>query len=103
MNLLFVGDIVGNTGKWVLSQVLDSLVKEYQVDICIANGENIAGGKGMTKNLFNKLIHMGVHVVTSGNHIWYNKDIFPVLDSEANIVLVGNARFLFSCGFFGAF
>lgn len=82
MNILFVADVVGNTGKWILSEVLASIRKEYAIDFCIANGENLAGGKGITKNLFQKIRRMGVDAVTTGNHIWDNPDILELLDSD---------------------
>jgi 2',3'-cyclic-nucleotide 2'-phosphodiesterase len=82
MRLLFVADIFGSAGKRVLSAVLPALRKEHGVDLCIANGENIAGGRGITKNLISKLRRFGVDVITSGNHIWDNKDGQECLESE---------------------
>ncbi len=82
MKILFVADIFGNAGKRVLSSLLPVLRKEYSIDVCIANGENIAGGRGITKNLIGKLRRFGVDVVTSGNHIWDNKDGLQCLETE---------------------
>lgn len=82
MRILFVADIFGGAGKRVLSAVLPVLRKEYAVDFCVANGENMAGGRGITKNLIGKLRRFGVDVVTSGNHIWDNKDGMACLESE---------------------
>lgn len=68
MKILFIGDIFGNDGKRVLAQRLEPLRKEHGIDVCIANAENIAGGKGLTHNLLKKLYKFGVDVVTGGNH-----------------------------------
>ncbi|NLW29975.1 MAG: TIGR00282 family metallophosphoesterase [Fibrobacter sp.] len=68
MRILFIGDIFGNTGRRVLAQRLQSLIKENSIDVCIANGENAAGGRGLTSNIFKKLRKYGVHIVTGGNH-----------------------------------
>ncbi|MFH0919548.1 MAG: TIGR00282 family metallophosphoesterase [Fibrobacterota bacterium] len=82
MNVLFVADIFGNGGKRVLSELLPGLRKEFSVDVCVANGENLAGGRGITKNLVGKLRKFGVDVITSGNHIWDNKDGVECLGTE---------------------
>ena len=68
MKILFIGDIFGNAGKRVLAQRLEALRKERGIDLCVANAENIAGGKGITHNLLKKLYKFGVDVVTGGNH-----------------------------------
>ncbi|MBD3419756.1 MAG: metallophosphoesterase [Chitinivibrionales bacterium] len=68
MKILFIGDVFGNTGRRILSQFLGSLRSEHTIDICIANGENAAGGKGLTGNLYKKLRSHGVDVLTGGNH-----------------------------------
>jgi 2',3'-cyclic-nucleotide 2'-phosphodiesterase len=82
MRILFVADIFASAGKRVLSAVLPALKKERAIDLCVANGENIAGGRGITKNLIGKLRRFGVDVVTSGNHIWDNRDGQECLESE---------------------
>ena len=74
MNILFIGDIFGSGGKRVLAEMLKGIRAEYAIDVCVANGENCSGGRGITKNLITKLRRFGVNVVTSGNHIWDNKD-----------------------------
>ncbi|MBL8027933.1 MAG: TIGR00282 family metallophosphoesterase [Fibrobacteres bacterium] len=86
MNILFVADIFASGGKRVLSEVLPKLVDEYSIDLVVANGENIAGGRGVTKNLLSKLKKFGVHVVTSGNHIWDNKDGQDCLVSDPHLL-----------------
>jgi metallophosphoesterase (TIGR00282 family) len=68
MKILFIGDIFGNVGRRVLAERLPGLVCEHGIDVCVGNGENISGGRGMTKNLFRKLRKYGLDVVTGGNH-----------------------------------
>ncbi len=68
MKILFIGDIFGNAGRRALAERLPSLIQEHLVDFCVANGENTAGGRGLTNNLFRKLRKYGVQVVTGGNH-----------------------------------
>jgi 2',3'-cyclic-nucleotide 2'-phosphodiesterase len=68
MKILFIGDIFGNAGRRALAERLAALIEEKQIDLCIANAENAAGGRGLTHNLFKKLKKYGVQVVTGGNH-----------------------------------
>jgi metallophosphoesterase (TIGR00282 family) len=68
MKVLFIGDIFGNVGRRILAERLPSLIKEHAIDVCIGNGENAAGGKGLTGKLFKKLRKYGIQVVTGGNH-----------------------------------
>ncbi len=86
MNILFVGDIVGKPGKFATHTLLPKLKKEYQIDLCIANGENVSGGKGISERSLKKLFHYGIDVVTSGNHIWHHRDYQKYLNSEAKIL-----------------
>ncbi len=86
VNILFIGDIMGQPGKYVLSSLLPSLRTRYEIDFVIANGENVAGGKGITPNLAAKLFSFGVNVITSGNHIWKNRDVFKIIDSESRLL-----------------
>jgi hypothetical protein len=76
MKLLFIGDIFGTCGKRVLAERLPSFIKEHAIDVCVANGENVAGGKGLTHNLIGKLRKFGVNVITGGNHSFANADAF---------------------------
>jgi 2',3'-cyclic-nucleotide 2'-phosphodiesterase len=76
MRILFIGDVFGNLGKRVLAERLPSLLKEHSVEVCIANGENVAGGNGLTHNLICKLRKFGVNIITGGNHSFANADAF---------------------------
>ncbi len=90
MKILFIGDIVGRAGRKMLSQNLDSLVDRYAVDFIIINGENAAGGFGLTDEIVKEFRKLGVHVITSGNHIWDKKDFIPSLDRHEDVLRPGN-------------
>src|SRR2546428_6169246 len=80
MNILVIGDVVGNPGRTILKKALPLVFKKYEVDYCIANVENAAGGFGVTKEVCDELLDMGVDCMTSGNHIWDKKEILGVVD-----------------------
>ncbi len=86
MFVLVIGDIVGQPGRKAVYGVLPQLRHEYRLDMVIANAENAAGGFGLTTDIAREFIEAGVHVLTSGNHIWAQKDIIPNLDSEMPIL-----------------
>ena len=77
--VLFIGDIFGQPGRRIVKEVLPGLVEEYTPDLVLANGENAAGGFGITPPLVEELIGLGIAVLTSGNHIWDKKEILPYL------------------------
>ena len=81
MLVLAIGDIVGQPGRKAVHELLPQMRQQYRPDIIIANAENAAGGFGLTSAIARELIEDGVHVLTSGNHIWAQKDIIPELDS----------------------
>jgi metallophosphoesterase (TIGR00282 family) len=68
MRILFIGDIFGNVGRRILASRLSAIIAENSIDVCVGNGENVSGGRGMTKNLFRKLRKYGLNVITGGNH-----------------------------------
>jgi metallophosphoesterase (TIGR00282 family) len=90
LRILCLGDIVGRPGRQVVSQKLAPLVRERQVDLVIANAENIAGGSGITQNLFNKIRSYGIDVVTLGDHIYKKVDIVPTLQASERVVRPAN-------------
>jgi hypothetical protein len=79
MRILFCGDVFGSIGRRVLAERLPTLLVEKSVDVCLANGENAAGGKGITHAILRKMHKYGVHVVTGGNHSFANQDSFADL------------------------
>jgi 2',3'-cyclic-nucleotide 2'-phosphodiesterase len=80
MRIFFVGDVFGDIGRRVLAERLTPLLEQHKVDLCIANGENAAGGRGITGNLVKKLRKYGVQVITGGNHS------FTVQDGDATFM-----------------
>ena len=82
MKILAVGDIVGENGLKKLREELPKIRKEQNVDFTIVNGENVAGGMGITHKLFNQILEAGADVVTLGNHTWSKKDIFNFIDDK---------------------
>ena len=90
MNILFIGDIVGKPGRRVLAQMLPGLRREFSVDLTIANGENSAGGFGITRETFEEILAAGVDVVTGGNHTWKARDVAALLDGELRLLRPAN-------------
>ena len=81
MRILAVGDLVGETGVRKLKEILPKIKKEEKIDFVITNGENSAGGMGITEKNFKDIIETGTNVVTMGNHTWGKKDIFKFIDN----------------------
>ena len=80
MNILVIGDLVGESGLKKLSQELKKIKDEYCVDFCVVNGENVSDGMGIMKKQFDEIKELGADVVTMGNHTWAKKDIFTFVD-----------------------
>jgi len=90
VRILFLADIVGRTGRNAVAKVLPEWRERYAPDIVLANGENAAGGKGITPEIMNDLTQQGIVGFTTGNHIWDKKEIYPLLDSDPRIVRPAN-------------
>lgn len=90
MKILFIGDIVGEPGRRAVEEVVPRLKHSGKVDFVIANGENIAGGSGITPALADELFEAGVDVLTSGDHIWKRKEIIDRLGTDKRIVRPAN-------------
>jgi 2',3'-cyclic-nucleotide 2'-phosphodiesterase len=86
LRILTVGDVVGEPGRNAVQEVLPSVIREYDIDLVIANGENIAHGLGITLTTAYDLFNSGVDVITSGNHIWAKREIVPHLDGQIPII-----------------
>jgi metallophosphoesterase (TIGR00282 family) len=80
MNILIIGDVVGSPGRAIMKKALPRVFTEHDIDYCIANVENAAGGFGVTKDVCDEILDMGVDCMTSGNHIWDKKEILGVVD-----------------------
>lgn len=90
MRILTVGDIVGENGVKKAISELRKIKKEKNIDFIIVNGENSAGGMGITRKIYDKLIEAGADVITMGNHTWGKKDIFTFINEEKNIIRPSN-------------
>jgi metallophosphoesterase (TIGR00282 family) len=82
LRILAIGDIIGKPGRKAVEEILPGLYSEYNIDLVIGNGENVAGGLGVTPSTACELFDSGIDVITTGNHIWAHKEIIPDLDSE---------------------
>jgi metallophosphoesterase (TIGR00282 family) len=85
--LLFIGDIYGRVGRTTARQKIAELKGRESIDFVIGNGENVAGGNGITPKLYEELIESGIDVVTSGNHIFDRKEIIPLLKRNSHSLL----------------
>ncbi len=90
MKFLIIGDVIGRTGRNALKEFLPSIIEKEKPDFIIANGENAAGGFGITKKVYNELLSLGIDVVTSGNHIWDKKEIVQFIDQEERLLRPAN-------------
>ncbi|KUO75307.1 MAG: metallophosphoesterase [Clostridia bacterium BRH_c25] len=90
MNILFIGDVVGRPGRNYLNKNLGRLQKENAIDFTIVNGENSAGGVGITKSTYDELLGFGVDMITLGNHSWAKKEIFEFIEESDKLVRPAN-------------
>lgn len=86
MKILFIGDIVGQPGRKAVRQLLPRLREEHGLDAVVANGENSAGGNGITLSTAREIFDAGVDVITSGDHVWDQKEVLEVLASESRVL-----------------
>ncbi len=90
MRILMIGDIIGQPGRRAVKRLLPDLRREWNIDLVIANGENAAGGFGITLETAEELLESGVDVLTSGNHIWDQKEIIPHMDEGLPLIRPAN-------------
>ena len=90
MRLLFIGDIVGASGRRFLTDRLPDLHRHFQYDVCLANAENAAAGKGLTSNLAHKLHDAGIDIMTLGNHAFARQELLSTIDSLPYVVRPAN-------------
>jgi len=86
LKILLIGDIVGKPGRRAVQQFLPGLVTEYGIDFVVANGENSAHGIGITKSTACELVDAGIDVITTGNHVWAQREIIQYLDGELPVI-----------------
>ncbi len=90
MKILFVGDVFGRPGREALLRWLPGFTSEREVDFVIVNGENAANGSGITSRIAQGLLDAGVDVITTGNHVWRQKEVYSFLNTEERIIRPAN-------------
>jgi metallophosphoesterase (TIGR00282 family) len=90
MKILFIGDIVAGSGRKKICSALPEIIKKENIFFTIAQGENLAGGIGITEKTAKELFKAGVNCITTGNHVWKYKDVYPYLDSEIRLLRPAN-------------
>lgn len=90
MKLLFIGDIFGRTGRDLVRRHLKALASAEGADLVIANGENAAGGAGITRDNTNEILSAGVDVITSGNHVWDKRETLEFIGAEPRLIRPAN-------------
>ncbi|MDQ0253639.1 metallophosphoesterase (TIGR00282 family) [Evansella vedderi] len=90
MKVLFIGDVVGSPGRKTLKEYLPKLKQKYRPDVTIVNGENAAGGKGLTDKVYYEIRETGADIITLGNHAWDKKEIFDFIDKTDELVRPAN-------------
>jgi metallophosphoesterase (TIGR00282 family) len=84
VNILFVGDVFGSAGRHIVREHLPHVLETNAVDLLVINGENAAGGFGITPSIAEELFDLGAHVITTGNHIWDKREIFEYMTVPAD-------------------
>jgi len=90
MKILFIGDIVGKSGRKAVREILPPLVSNHGINFVIANCENAAAGFGVTKDIIEELFGYGIDVLTSGNHIWDKREIYDFIEDYENLLRPAN-------------
>ena len=90
MNILFIGDIFASPGRAIVGRYLQQIIAEEKIQLAIANAENSAGGFGITAQIAEDLLSLGLDVLTSGNHVWDKKDIFEYLPRQPRLLRPAN-------------
>ena len=90
MRILICGDVVGRSGREIVEKEIPRLRKKENIDFVVLNGENAASGFGITKKICENFYSIGVDVITSGNHIWDQKEILEIIDNEKKLIRPAN-------------
>lgn len=86
VKILFIGDIIGKPGIELTETLLKNYIQKYQIDVCIANGENLFEGKGISTDSINKILSIGVNIITGGNHLWDRWEARKILSENKNVL-----------------
>ncbi len=90
MNVLFIGDIVGEPGRKMIARQLPKLIEQHAIDVVLGNAENAAGGFGITPDIAQELFDYGIDVITTGNHVWDKKEILEYIRNERKLLRPAN-------------
>lgn len=90
LRVLMIGDVVGVTGRTMFQKHIDRLKDKYKIDALIVNGENSSHGRGITSRIVRFFKHNGVDVITTGNHIWHKREIYPYLKEHTDLLRPAN-------------
>lgn len=90
MNVLFIGDIMGEPGRRVLLKHLSQAIEDHCIDLVVGNGENAAGGFGITPDIAEELFDLGLSAITLGNHAWDKREAMPYLEKESRVIRPAN-------------
>ena len=86
MRILFIGDIVGRSGRTIVNERLPGLIKDWKLDLVVINGENAAGGFGITEVIYNELIDAGADAITLGNHAWDQREALVFIERAPRLI-----------------
>ena len=86
MRILFIGDVVGRSGRAIVGELLPGLVRDWKLDLVLLNGENAAGGFGITETIYNEFIDTGVDAVTLGNHAWDQREALVFIERAPKLI-----------------
>ncbi|HXZ46640.1 MAG TPA: TIGR00282 family metallophosphoesterase [Pseudolabrys sp.] len=86
MRILFIGDVVGRSGRAIVTERLPGLIREWKLDLVVLNGENTAGGFGITEVIYNELIDTGVDAITLGNHAWDQREALVFIERAPRLI-----------------
>jgi metallophosphoesterase (TIGR00282 family) len=90
VRILFVGDVVGRSGRTVVSEVLPGLIRDWALDLVVVNGENAAGGFGITEAVYNELLEAGADAITLGNHSWDQREALVFIERAPRLIRPAN-------------
>jgi metallophosphoesterase (TIGR00282 family) len=90
MKILFIGDIVARPGRDITRRAVKALARTHSIDMVIANGENAAGGAGLTREITEDLLDCGIDILTSGNHIWDKREVLDFIDAQPRLIRPAN-------------
>ena len=90
INILMIGDIVGKVGLRTVGRLLPGVVSKHEIDFVVANGENLAGGMGLTPSMVEELLDFGVDCITTGNHVWRQQELSGYIDRQPRVLRPSN-------------